>query len=391
MLLGVPVNVTLLLLTGLASGWTVRSLLLRGFLLRRTPADMYIAGFILWASLGALLNPHALQNLLGVLYLCSGGFVLFFLASQTTERNLGRIRGYMRGLGWITIAVSLWGVVEYAVGSGLNDGGTRAVSSLGDPNVLALYLTMTLPLLLYLRLSDGKRHARQIWTSGVLLTVACLMLTFSRSGYIAFFISTLAFLSRWRRGLFLGALVGGVLLIGVVQFSGIERLNIRSALTSVQARRMIQLYVSVLDGAKNNLLLGVGWRNWKVALDQEESEDSAISLGPLSLPRTLQNMYLTLLVEQGLVGLFFMLLIFMATLRGFYHASYQVQDQSVQMLLWAIFSSTLGFMTHMLFFDSFYFVAVQATFWFLLGLGNGLASEFGTTSQRWYRVSAFQH
>ncbi len=390
-LLGVQVNVAFLFISCLVSGWVTRGLLRRGFMLRRTPVDRYIAGFVLWAVLGALLNPNALQNLLGVLYFCSGAFALYFLASQTIERDVGRVRRSVRGLGLITIAVSLWGLLDYATGGGINDGGVRAVSSLGDPNVLALFLAMALPLLFYLRLSSGGRHARLTWTAGLLLSAACLFLTFSRSGHLAFVTAVLAFLSRWHRRWFYGALAASIALAVVAEISGIERLSVRSTVTSPQGRRMVSLYATVLSGATDDLLLGTGWRNWKGAVDRGRSDNEGISLGPVSMPRTLKNMYMTLLVEQGLVGLFFMLLIFVAALQACYRGSYQVPDRSLQILLWAIFSSALGFMVNMLFFDSFYFVAVQVTFWLLLGLGIGLATEFGTGSPRWYRVVAFQH
>jgi lipopolysaccharide/colanic/teichoic acid biosynthesis glycosyltransferase len=390
-LLGVQVNIVFLFISCLIAGWLARGLLRRGFMLRRTPLDRYITGFVLWAVLGALLNPNALQNLLGVLYFCSGAFALYFLASQTIDRDVGRVRRSMRGLGLITIAVSLWGLLDYATGGGINDGGVRAVSSLGDPNVLALFLAMALPLLFYLRLSSAGRHARLAWTTGMLLSAMCLILTFSRSGYIAFVTVVLAFLSRWHHRWFCVALAVSISLAAVAEISGIERLSMRSTVTSPQGRRMVHLYATVLSGATDHLLLGIGWRNWKGAVDRGQSDHEGISLGPVSLPRTLKNMYMTLLVEQGLVGLFFMLLIFVAALQACYRGSYQVPDRSLQVLLWAIFSSALGFMANMLFFDSFYFVAVQVTFWLLLGLGIGLATEFGTGSPRMYRMAVFEH
>ncbi len=390
-LLGFRVNIAFLFISGVLGGWLARGLFRRGFILRRTPVDKYITGFVLWAILGALLNPNALLNLLGVLYFCSGAFVLYFLASQTIERDTGKVRRYMQGMALITIAVSLWGVLDYAAGGGIDDGNIRAVSTLGDPNVLALYLAMAIPLLLYLRLSSDGRRARIAWTAGALFSTACLILTFSRSGYIAFLTAVLSFFSRWHRQWFFRALAACILLVAVAEVSEIERFSIRSTMTSPQGRRMIQLYASVLSGAKDNLLLGVGWRNWKAVVNRRSSDNGAISLGPVASPRTLKNMYLTLLIEQGLIGLFFMLLIFVAALQAFYRGSYQVQDQSLQILLWAIFSSALGFMANMLFFDSFYFLAVQVTFWFLLGLGIGVVMEFGSQSPRWYRMVAFQH
>jgi len=390
-LLGFRVNVAFLLIACLASGWLGRRILLRGFMLRRTPADKYMVGFVLWAVLGAVLNPDALQNLLGVLYICSGAFVLYFLSTQAIERNLGKIRRYMQILGLITLAASLWGVSEYVAGGGVNEGELRMVSTLGDPNVSALYFAMALPLLLYLQLSSSRRIAQLIWRGGTLLGSACLVLTFSRSGYVAFTIALLAFLFRWHRRLFYGALAGCSVLVAAAELDGSTRFSLQQMTTSPPTLRMIQLYASVLSSSQDELFLGVGWRNWKAAIDGPASTQDAIPLVPISLPRTLKNMYLTFLIEYGLVGLFFMLLIFVTILKAIYDASFRVSVRSLQILLWAIFSSALGFMANMLFFDSFYFIAVQATFWLLLGFGMGIALEFGSSTRHWYRVLHFQH
>jgi len=86
-----------------------------------------------------------------------------------------------------------------------------------------------------------------------------------------------------------------------------------------------------------------------------------------------------------------MLLIFVTILKDIYDGSYRIPQRSLQVLMWAIFSSILGFLVNMFLFDSFYFIVVQATFWMLLGLGVGIALEFNPPSRRWYRVLQFRH
>jgi hypothetical protein len=86
-----------------------------------------------------------------------------------------------------------------------------------------------------------------------------------------------------------------------------------------------------------------------------------------------------------------MLLTFVTILQALYRGSRAVTDPLVQLLLWAIFSGALGFLMNLLFFDSFYFVAVQMTFWSLVGFGMGIALEFGPSSRGRYRVQEFHH
>jgi len=249
-----------------------------------------------------------------------------------------------------------------------------------------LYLGMMLPILLYLRLSSGRRQGQLLWNGGLLLATACLAVTFSRSGYIAAFIATLMFFVRWHRLAFRGALVVGIVLIVMAELSGSPRFSVRGIVTSPQAVRMVELYAAVLSAPPEDLLLGVSWRNWHTALEgalppiQDE-----LRMGLVSLPRTLKNMYLTFLVEHGVVGLFFVLLVFITALKTVYEGSIGLSEHSLRPLLWAIFSSALGFMVNMLFFDSAYFIAVQVTFWLLLGLGVGITLVFERSALRSYR------
>ena len=388
---GVYVNVAYLLIAALSGGWMIRSILRRGFVLRRTPADRCMLAFVGWAVLGALLNPDVVRNLLGVLYLCSGAFVVYFLATQTVERDIRKVRRYTVRLGLITMVVGLWGVLEYATGGEVRDGELRAASVFGESNVLALFLAMAVPLLLYLRLSSREPGARWFWTAGVAVATVCLGLTFSRSGYLAGATSVLVFLWRWHRRVFYAALVGCALLVVGAELSDHDRLSVRRTAEAPMTARMLKLYGAVVGGAKDELLLGIGWRNWKFALEDTVVAEDVIPLGPVALPRTLKNMYLTILVEHGLIGLFLVLLIFVNVLGPIYEGSRHIADPALQGLLWAIFSSALAFMVNMLFFDSFYFVAVQLSFWLLIGFGVGVAMEFGRALPRRYRVVGFQH
>jgi len=382
------VNPVFLLIGFVAVVWLIRNVFHRGLAFRRTPADKYIGAFVLWAILGAFLNPGVWRNLLGVLYFCAGAFALYFLATQAISRDVARIRRHVAVLGLVTVVVSLGGIGQYLVGYGID--GFRVASSLGDPNVLALYLTMAVPLLLYLRSSSVKGASRLFWGAGIVVGATCLILTFSRSGYIAFAIALTVFMARHRRAL-LTMLAGWLVLVLAFQLAGAPRFSSRQIAASSQAQQMIRLYASVLDGPRDTRLLGVGWRNWRAALDTESSVNDEIRLGIVSLPRSLKNMYLTFLVEHGLVGLLFMLLTFVTILQALYRGSRAVTDPLVQPLLWAIFSGALGFLMNLLFFDSFYFVAVQMTFWSLVGFGMGIALEFGPSSRGRYRVQEFHH
>jgi lipopolysaccharide/colanic/teichoic acid biosynthesis glycosyltransferase len=390
-LLGLQVNIAYVLIAFLASGWLTQKLYRKELtLLRRTPADKAIVGFILFATLGALLNGNFASNFLGVLYFCSSAFVLYFLAVQIVDHNLVKMRWYLKALGLITVIVSLGGILEYFAGQVAGTEGDRLESLLGNPNVFSLYIAIVLPLLLYLRWTSSQRLAECFWSGSIIAAGTCSFLSASKSGFVALLIAVWVFLFRWQRRLSYSMLLAlaGVVFIG--EFTGDDRFTIRQIVTSPGSSRIIQEHVAVLSSYHDRMILGVGWRNWKTAVDSVAFHERGLAAPSHSLPQ-LNSMYMILLAEYGIVGLFFILLIFVTILKAIYDSSYRVKQPSLQVLMWGIFSSTLGFMGNMFLFDSFYFIAVQATFWVLVGLGMGIALEFSPASQRWYRVLQFRH
>lgn len=390
---GKPVNVAFLLIAGLVTTWVSRSVLGGPLVLRWTPADPYIVAFVLWMLLGAVLNPGVGRNLLGVLYACSSAFVLYFLASQDVRPDTMRVRRHVRWLGAISVVVSVWGIAEYLIRRQLYEG-FRVASLLGNTNALALYLAMMLPILLYLASSDEREDMRFVWKGSALLAAGCLALTFSWSGYLAGSVAVLVwFYARHRPRAWLGLTVG-VLALVAVELAGSERLGLRSFIASPRGVQVVRFYSEVVDGSHNDLMLGVSWRNWRNTLEPADlstpSSDEELRVGLVAQPRRLRNMYLTWLVEHGIVGLLLILLIFATILRTLYEGSRRILDGSIAALVWAILASAVGAMVHMLFFDAAYFIAVQVTFWLLAGFGVGLSSAFDVNLGRRYRWTEAQ-
>ncbi len=386
--LGMPVNVAFLIIAGLATAWASRSVLGGPLVLRRTPADSYIALFILWMMLGAILNPGIGRNLLGVLYACSSAFVLYFLASQDVRPDTARLQRHVRLLGAISGIVSIWGIAEYLIRRQVNTG-VRVASLLGNTNVLAVYLTMMLPILLYLAKFDEREDMRFVWRGSAFLAAGCLMLTFSWSGYLAGSIAVLVWFYARHQARAWFALATGLLILVTVELAGGEGLTLRSRIVAPHGIQVVRMFSEVVDGSHDDLLVGVSWRNWRDTLQpaalSTASSDDELGVGIAVRPHRLRNMYLTWLVEYGVVGLLLILLIFATILRTLYQGASRIPNRAVGALTWAILAGELGAMVHMLFFDAAYFIAVQTTFWLLAGFGVGLSLTFDGGVGRQYR------
>ena len=102
----------------------------------------------------------------------------------------------------------------------------------------------------------------------------------------------------------------------------------------------------------------------------------------------LDNSYVILVHQRGILGLFFALLIIIMTLGTIWRAAYDRQDADSEMLLWAIFCGAVGFLIGMLFSNCFDLIVVYSLFWLVVGLGTGMSLVRGTAIQL-YRLNSF--
>src|SRR6185369_15823910 len=87
------------------------------------------------------------------------------------------------------------------------------------------------------------------------------------------------------------------------------------------------------------------------------------------------NMHLTLMQRTGVLGWALMMWVIGAALAAIYRGSSAVSDGRLGLVLWAIFSSGLGFLVSMSNFNAFYDATMQIFFWSLLGLGMAIVTH----------------
>jgi uncharacterized membrane protein YidH (DUF202 family) len=85
-----------------------------------------------------------------------------------------------------------------------------------------------------------------------------------------------------------------------------------------------------------------------------------------------ESAYLTLLLENGLVGAGAMFWVIGATLVSLYRAYRTTTDEEVRRLLWAVFCAILGFLVSLAGFNAFESLTLQVLFWGTIGMGLGV-------------------
>lgn len=199
-------------------------------------------------------------------------------------------------LGFFGVKSGLWGVLTGGRSQILNGPG----GMLGDNNDFSLALTMNLPFLFYLGLSEKNVWVRRGFMVSVGLTCFTILLTQSRGGFLAM-AGTLGLMTWRSRNRFVGfglAAVAAVLFLLFAPASVKERLStIKSYDEDSSAQARLHTWAIALKMIAANPIVGVGFRNFQSAYPHYDPQ-------PLTAKGTnvffvAHNSYLQLSAESG--------------------------------------------------------------------------------------------
>src|SRR5262249_11395300 len=156
--------------------------------------------------------------------------------------------------------------------------------------------------------------------------------------------------------MFAGAMLA---FVTVMVFVGGLRLS-PGALGTEWARRVALTSATLSSDASMPFRVLVGPEPGKGAVDMVEL--AADESGRSHLVRN-ANMPLTLVQRTGIIGWALMMWVIGSALAAIYRGCAAVSDQRLEHVLWAIFSSGLGFLVSMSNFNAFYDAPIQIFFW----------------------------
>ena len=359
------------------------------------PEDGLLAAFVV-ASLASLAAAEFL--LVGVLKLCyytTTGVALFYVVRNLTPANMQLLT---RILPWTAGAVGTYGIVSYgfdrdvlwgalyAEGMGYNPG--RANSTLGNPVALGGYLVLLIPLI-----CAGATAATTSRSRAALVTVAglcsvCLLLTFSRAGWLAGVV--MALLWTGLRGLkrrevkefasrgvitfifLLLILPVACSLVSVVHETCVTAkkrlLSVGEFSTDTALSFRIAQYATISNVVMEQPVLGVGFGNFTRLFAKRQLGDlQAHAIGSPS--HTAENMYGMVAVETGIPGaVAFIGFLTVAVWRMASRFLTAPIGSNGEWML-AVCAGLVGLMVNMLFWDALNHPAVRIMTWTVVGLG----------------------
>jgi lipopolysaccharide/colanic/teichoic acid biosynthesis glycosyltransferase len=342
--------------------------------LYRVPTNWPMVCFALFSAAAAVFAGDAAARLRDLAYFTASGFLLYFLV-VSGEMNTGFATRTTRVVALAAVGVCLVGILQVVLQNHAVAGDApgalgvpRIASTLGSPVVLAAYLVLGLPMVLVELTCAEEREQRDFWLVCTTLLVVGVLLTQTRTGLFALWITSALFTWRASRRMF-RIVVGGALgTLALMVFVGALRLG-PADVGGELARRVSLTRAAMTQMTSIHGLVGPAPGKGAVSLVEVEDGPGETQL------RHNDNMHLTLMLRVGVIGWMLMMWVIAAALTGIYRGGALVQDRRLGLVLWGIFSAGVGFLVSMSNFNAFYVPSIQILFWGLLGIGMAIVTH----------------
>jgi len=246
--------------------------------------------------------------------------LLFCFSLLGTVTNRGRL---MAILGFVYLTLLLTGacaifqrVQGVEVSSSLTDlklnAGMpgRVYATLDNPNNYAEFIVLTFPVSLVFCMGIVDRRWKTLCLASLVVPVAALLMTYSRSGWVSFALAAVLFLALWDKRLLPLVVIAGVLALPILPDSIFNRILTIGSTADSSNRYRIYIWSSVLQMLGDYGLTGIGLgpENF-IPLYAEYCLPHA-TIAPHS-----HMLYLEVWLEMGLLGLIGFLGMYLGTIR----------------------------------------------------------------------------
>lgn len=286
--------------------------------------DLLVMLFMLLMLLGGVITMGGAESLRSALMyvLLMMGYLLVVNLINTEEW----IEKCTAAIAIPSALMAAYGVVGYTMtnmpskwldASMFGEIAARTVSTFENPNMLATYLVITMPFIWrYLKKDDVSVKGKIIAAIGSLISAACMILTWSRGGWIGIIVAIIVFcLVNYRHSLKY-LLVAGVLSpiwISLIPANIVSRFSSIGNLADTSTYYRLYTWKGSLNMLSEYFMGGIG-----------VGESAFSQIYPLyayvGIETTMHshNLFLQIAVELGIIGLLmFLLIMFMAAQRGF--------------------------------------------------------------------------
>lgn len=338
--------------------------------------DAMIAVFAILTLLGGIVSPDPAGSIKPALIYTV--FILGYFLCANLIRTKAWLNKCLYGMTLSLFGVSAYGVLQYVFGLGestwhdekmFSDISGRVVSTFENPNVLAEYLIMLIPLSLALTLISGGRSIK----AGALITFAasllCLVFTWSRGAWLGFLFSTVVFFLIYSKKIF-ALFVSCIVLIPFLPFvlpdSIINRFSSIGNLADTSTSYRFNIYSGVIRMLDDYWLSGIGTGLPAFSQVYPKYSLSGIESAPHS-----HNLFLQIITEHGAIALIvFLFIILLYTQSVFTFSKYETRKTKLaaSALMCGVFAILIQGLTDYVWYN----YRVYLIFWLVIGMTTAI-------------------
>ncbi|MCR2045610.1 O-antigen ligase family protein [Anaerosalibacter massiliensis] len=334
----------------------------------RDPIDIPIALFIITIIISTLtsIDPKgSLRDL--VFHLISIGFVFVTVNNIKNKKDLNILFNILV----ITATlVALYGIYQYKIqlkttdiwlskntSSGIV---TRVFSVFDNPNVLAEYLIMILPISMSLFYNSKKVYKKLTFLLTTVILAGGLGLTYSRGGWLGFIFSVLIFVFLVEKRLFFVFIPLGILILPFLPPTILNRIRSINDLGDSSNLSRFQIWLTTIEIIKDNWIAGVGLGS-KAFMHAYRSYSSETFTYYHS-----HNTYLQVAAEMGIGGVIVFLMLIFIIYKYTVKNLIKYEDRWIKVSAAGVLSGLSAVFIHSLVDDIFFMPETIITFWTLI-------------------------
>lgn len=383
-----------LVLSGLL--WSLGLYQSRSLIIRRSWLDLPLAGFAFLAGMSVVFSQYPAEGAYNFVHLMGLYLGVYFLSVQLITDRDG-IAGALLVVFVATVLVCLVGLVQYFVGVDVTaqrwidsdqfpELKTRIFSTLGNPNVLASFLVLSMGLLLGGIVGNRFRPIKIALLLVLLLSVGCILLTYSRGAWLAMAVTGILFLLIGRRLHFREAMVGaaGLILLTALSYQSLlPRLRSLLALfnpaDSSTALRWA-LWESTMAMIREAPWLGLGWGSYRFVYPEYDF----FVQNPDVIIYHAHNSLLSIASETGIPAMLIFASCWLAVIVRSLRDYFQTVDSVGKGISLGFFLSLSGMLAFSLTDHVLFNIQVTAVYWALLAFGANWSDKFYAATQHYW-------
>ncbi len=223
--------------------------------------------FFVFAVLVSVVTSHDVADSVRVLFFFLTSFLMCFsVYGRLDSREM--LENFMRAIYFALLLMSAFGVVQRVLGVEANASLTdlelnknmpgRVFATLDNPNNFAEYLTIFMPYSFAYAMTRKDSSSRFVHTAFMILPLAAILLTYSRSGWIALAAAVIVYIALYNYRLFPVFFVGGVFALPFIPQSIYERILTIGNLSDSSSSYRMDIWAGCFEMLKKYWFTGLG-------------------------------------------------------------------------------------------------------------------------------------